>query len=231
MFIFSRNLTVRWLRFCVKPQNVVCNAPKNRKKMKKLLILTILLSIVSCKGQENESKELVKKANNFFMKSNLDEDAKIDSCLILINKAIEIDEDNFNAYYSKSKFLTFKKDIKELIKNNEKMIELRPNQPLWKMQRGLFFDIDGNKTEAEKNYRIGIAEYESLLKTELKNDFNLRMEYLSALETTGDIKKAEKELESISRDFPDNEILKVYKAEYKFKTKEQLIEIWKNGHE
>jgi len=67
--------------------------------------------------------------------------------------------------------------------------------------------------------------------TELKNDFNLRMEYLTALEITGDIKKAEKELENISRDFPDNEILKVYKAEYKFKTKEQLINIWKNGHE
>jgi tetratricopeptide (TPR) repeat protein len=199
--------------------------------MKKLLILTILLSIVSCKGQENESKELVKKANNLFMKSNLDEKTKIDSCLILINKAIEINEDNFNAYYTKSKFLTFKKDIKESIKNNEKMVELRPNQPLWKMQRGLFFDIDGNKTEAEKNYKIGIAEYESLLKTELKNDFNLRMEYLTALETTGDIKKAEKELENISRDFPGNEILKVYKAEYKFKTKEQLINIWKNGHE
>jgi len=199
--------------------------------MKKLLILTILLSIVSCKGQENESKELLKKANNLFMKSNLDEKTKIDSCLILVNKAIEINEDNFNAYYTKSKFLTFKKDIKESIKNNEKMLELRPNQPLWKMQRGLFFDIDGNKTEAEKNYKIGIAEYESLLKTELKNDFNLRMEYLTALEITGDIKKAEKELENISRDFPDNEILKVYKAEYKFKTKEQLINIWKNGHE
>jgi len=199
--------------------------------MKKLLILTILLSIVSCKGQENESKELVKKANNFFMKSNLDEEVKIDSCLIIINKAIELNKDNFNAYYTKSKFLTFKKDIKESIKNNEKMIELRPKQPLWKMQRGLFFDIDGNKTEAEKNYKIGLAEYESLLKTELKNDFNLRMEYLSALETAGDIKKAENELENISRDFPDNEILKVYKTEYKFKTKEQLIEIWKSGHE
>ena len=199
--------------------------------MKKLLILIILLSIVSCKGQENKSKELVKKANNLFMKSNLDEKTKIDSCLILVNKAIEINEDNFNAYYTKSKFLTFKKDIKESIKNNEKMVELRPNQPLWKMQRGLFFDIDGNKTEAEKNYKIGIAEYESLLKTELKNNFNLRMEYLTALETTGDIKKAEKELENISRDFPENEILKVYKTEYKFKTKEQLIDIWKNGHE
>jgi hypothetical protein len=199
--------------------------------MKKLLILTFFLSIVSCNGQEKEAKELVKKANDIFMKSNLEENVKIDSCLILVNKAIKIDESYFNAYYTKSKFLTWKKDIKESIKNNVKMIELRPNQPLWKIQRGLFFDIDGNKTEAEKNYKIGITEYENLLKTEVKNDFNFRMEYLIALETKGEINKAKLELENISRDFPNNEILEVYKTEYKFKTKEELIALWKNGNE
>ncbi len=199
--------------------------------MKKLLILTLFLSIVSCNGQEKEAKDLVKKANDFFMKSKLEENVKIDSCLVLINKAIKIDESYFNAYYTKSKFLTWKKDIKESIKNNAKMIELRPQQPLWKIQRGLFYDIDGNKTEAEKNYKIGITEYENLLKTELKNDFDFRMEYLSALETKGEINMAKLELENISQDFPNNEILKVYKTEYKFKTKEELIALWKNGSE
>jgi hypothetical protein len=199
--------------------------------MKKLLILTFFLSIVSCNGQEKEAKELVKKANDIFMKSNLEENVKIDNCLVLVNKAIKIDESYFNAYYTKSKFLTWKKDIKESIKNNAKMIELRPNQPLWKIQRGLFFDIDGNKIEAEKNYKIGITEYENLLKTEVKNDFNFRMEYLTALETKGEINKAKLELENISRDFPNNEILEVYKTEYKFKTKEELIALWKNGKE
>ncbi|WP_300978594.1 hypothetical protein [Flavobacterium sp.] len=199
--------------------------------MKKLLILTFFLAIVSCNGQEKEAKELVKKANDIFMKSNLEENVKIDSCLVLVNKAIKIDESYFNAYYTKSKFLTWKKDIKESIKNNAKMIELRPNQPLWKIQRGLFFDIDGDKTEAEKNYKIGITEYENLLKTEVKNDFNFRMEYLTALETKGEINKAKLELENISRDFPNNEILQVYKTEYKFKTKEELIALWKNGKE
>ena len=196
--------------------------------MKNILIIIILLSIISCIGQEKEAKDLVKKANDFYMKSNLDKNLKIDSCLVLVNKAIEIDKSYFNAYYTKSKFLTWKKDIKESISNNEKMIELRPNQPLWKIQRGLFFDIDNNKTEAQKNYKIGITEYENLLKTQLKNDFNFRMEYLSALETKGDIKKAKLELEKITRDFPNNEILKVYKTEYKFKTKEELITLWKN---
>ena len=67
------------------------------------------------------------------MKSNQVENVKIDSCLALVDKAIEIDGSYFNAYYAKSKFLTWKKDIKESIKNNAKMIELRPQQPLWKI--------------------------------------------------------------------------------------------------
>jgi len=203
--------------------------------MKKLIILTLFLSIISCKGQEKEknrikAEELVKQANELFMKSKLEEQTKLDSCITLINEAIKIDENYFNAYYTKSTFLTLKKDIRESIKNNEKMIQLRPDQPLWKIQRGLFFDIDGNTIEAEKNYAIGIKEYENLFKkTEFKNDFNLRMEYVSGLEAKGDIKKAEKELENINLDFPNNEILKVYKAEYKFKTKEQIIEAWNRG--
>ena len=198
--------------------------------MKKLLILTILLSIVSCKGQENESKELVKKANNFFMKSNLDEKVKIDSCLILVNKAIETDDENFGAYYAKSTFLVLKKDIKGLLKNNEKMIQLRPKQPYWKIQRGLYLELSGEKVEAEKYYEQAILDYQNLfLEPNQKNDFNLRMEYLTALEAKGDLKKAEIELEKMSIDFPDNETLKVYKTEYKFKTKKELLEIWEKG--
>jgi hypothetical protein len=42
---------------------------------------------------------------------------KIDSCLILLNKASAIDENYFNA--SKSKFLTFRKDSEESIKNKK----------------------------------------------------------------------------------------------------------------
>jgi hypothetical protein len=59
---------------------------------------------------------------------------KIDSCLILLNKAI--DENYFNSC-TKSKFLTFRKDSEESIKNKKK-VELRLNQPLWKTKRSIF---------------------------------------------------------------------------------------------
>jgi hypothetical protein len=78
-------------------------------QMKNLLVLTILLSVISYRYQENKVLELVKKANSF-LESDLKENINIDSYLILLNKASTIDENNFNASYTKSKFLTFKKD-------------------------------------------------------------------------------------------------------------------------
>jgi hypothetical protein len=85
---------------------------------------------------------------------------KIDSCLILLNKASAIDENYFNAF-TKSKFLTFRKDSEESIKNKKK-VELRLNQPLWKTQRSHFFDIDGNRTEAEKKYNIELLSLKTI---------------------------------------------------------------------
>ncbi len=202
--------------------------------MKKIIIITIFFTCISCKGQVNEenrtkAKNLVNEAIDCYSKSIQEENKKIDNCLKLIDNAIKVDSTYFKAYYDKIKILALKKDIKGLLKNNEKMIELRPNQPIWKIQRGLFFEIDDNKIEAEKNYSKAILEYENLLKTELNKDFNFRIEYMTSLETKGEIDKAKIELEKISKEFPNNETIKVFKSDYKFKSKEEIIEYWKNG--
>ncbi len=195
--------------------------------MKIIITFKIILITILCNSQVNDSKELIKKANIYFKESELEKEKKIDSCLKIINEAIKIDNENFNAYLNKFKFLSLKKDIKGLIKNNQKMVELKPDKPYWKIQRGLFFEIDNNKIEAEKNYKIGIAEYENLMKSEkLKKDFNFRMEYLTALETSSNLRMYKKEFRNIANDFPNNEMFKIYKKEYK--TKEQIIDIWKN---
>ena len=199
--------------------------------MRNLFRLIIIFSILSCKGQDekgnlSKAKDLVRQSNKLYLKSNLEKNVKLDSCIVLINEAIKIDENYFDAYLTKSRFLTEKKDISELLKNNEKMILLRPTQPYWKIQRGLYFDLIGNSTDAEKNYDEAIKEYQNLFQTEQKNNFDLRMEYLTALELKEDIKSAEKELEKLSQEFPKNESLKLYKAEYKFQTKKDLLALW-----
>ena len=201
--------------------------------MKNIFTLIIIFSILSCKGQDEKgnlakAKDLVQQSNKLYLKSNLEKIVKLDSCIVLINDAIRIDETYFDAYLTKSRFLTEKKDISELLKNNEKMILLRPKQPYWKLQRGLYFDLIGNSIEAEKKYDEAIKEYHNLFQTEQKNNFDLRMEYLTAFELKGDIKSAEQELKKLSKDFPKNESLELYKAEYKFQTKKELLELWES---
>jgi len=205
---------------------------KQIKKINRKTILLLLLSfqIAACQNKPNkQALELLQQANSIGLKSNYTNLKDLDNGLRLINKAIELDNEYFDAYSLKTTFLTAQKDIDELILNNEKIIELRPDQPVFLIQRGFFFDIKGDKFKAGKNYEKGLLKYEELLKTKLNYDFELRMAYLTALETNGDFKKAELEMERMFQDFPDNEILKVYKAEYKFKTKEELIQFWKNG--
>jgi hypothetical protein len=96
---------------------------------------------------------------------------KIDSCLISLNKAYAIDENYFNVFlYQKSKFLTFRKDSEESIKNKKKVVETKPT--IMETQRShFFFDIDAMaRTKTEKN-NIEITRV-LLIKTD-SNNFNL----------------------------------------------------------
>jgi len=186
-----------------------------------------------CFGCNNHDKsKAIIKSVNYKLIGNKNLKA-FDSCLIIVNKVIEKDEDYFPAYDTKSTILTKKKDIDGLLENNIKIIELRPNQPIWLIQRGLFFDIKGNTKEAQKQYDLGIEKYEDIMSSDnkMKNDFNFRMEYAGAFEGKGDLERAQKELDKLKKDFPNNEILKGYLKVYKFHTKAELIKIWNNGGE
>ena len=101
---------------------------------------------------------------------------------------------------------------------------------MWKIQRGLFLEIKGDKIKAQENYKLGLNEYEELLKKkEMKQDFNFRIEYISALEANENLKQAKVEMEKLRNDFPENEIVQSYVKEYKLKSKTELISLWKNG--
>ena len=110
------------------------------------------------------------------------------------------------------------------------MIELKPNQPLWIIQRGLFFDINNEPKKAQENYDLGINKYRELLKQkELNQDYNFRIEYISALEAKENLNLAKVEMEKLKNDFPENELVQSYVKEYKLKTKTELKSVWENG--
>ncbi|MEN2412582.1 tetratricopeptide repeat protein [Flavobacterium mesophilum] len=199
--------------------------------MRKFLLIVLLAQLANCQYKPDaKAVELVKQANKIGSESFYKDTIKANQALDLLNKAIEIDDKYFSAYYSKSIFLTTKKDINGLLLNNQKMIELRPNQPLWLIQRGLFFDIKKDSKQAQENYALGITKYRELLKQkDLNQDFNLRIEYISALEISSQLKQAKIEIEKLQKDFPENEIVQTYAKGYKLKSKAELLNIWRNG--
>ncbi len=199
--------------------------------MKRFLLILILSQFASCQYKPDiKAVELVKKANEIGSKSFYKDSEKANQALKLIDQAIKIDDKYFSAYYSKSLFLSVTKDIDALLLNNSKMIELKPNQPLWIIQRGLFFDIKNEPKKAQENYDLGINKYRELLKQkELNQDYNFRIEYISALEAKENLNLAKVEMEKLKNDFPENELVQSYVKEYKLKTKTEMKSVWENG--
>ena len=199
--------------------------------MRKLFLIFIFSQLASCQYKPDlKAVELVKKANEIGMKSIYKDTIKANEALELINQAIQIDDKYFSAYYAKSTFLAVKKDINGLLLNNQKMIELRPNQPMWKIQRGFFLEIKGNKIKAQESYELALDQYIEMLKQkEMNQDFNFRIEYISALEANEKLNQGEVEMDKLQKDFPGNEIVQTYVKEYKLKSKTELINLWKNG--
>lgn len=199
--------------------------------MKKLLFLILFSQLASCQNKPDiKAVELLKKANEIGAKSFYKDSIENNKALKLIDEAIRIDDKYFSAYQSKTIFLSVKKDIDGLLQNNLKIIELRPNQPIWRMQRGLFLEIKGDKTKAQESYKLGLNKYKEILKQkDMNQDFNFRIEYISALEANENLSQAKVEMEKLRNDFPGNEIVQNYVKEYKLKTKAELISLWKNG--
>jgi tetratricopeptide (TPR) repeat protein len=197
--------------------------------MKQLVCILLVWQCVSCQHKPNsKAVALVKQANEIGFATLNKDTLKINQALDLLDQAIKIDDQYFSAYYTKEILLASKKDIDGSLSINEKLIALRPNQPSWIVQRGLFYDIKGNTSKAKENYRAALAKYQDLLKQqELHQDFNFRMEYVTALEASEDLVQAKKEMDQLKKDFPDNEIVQEFCKIYKLKSKAELIKLWK----
>lgn len=196
--------------------------------MKKLLFLFIFIIIISCKESKQDSIEFCKKAFDIYNSSSLDKKTKTDSALVLIDLAIEADENNFNAYNQKTTYLVEKKDLKELIKNSDKLIELRPHQPNWLIQKGIYLELLGNKNKAFELYNKAFDKYQQLSKTDLNKDFNFRIEYLTCLQVLEFENKVKIEIEKLKKEFPNQkEFIDIY-SDY---DKRNMFEIWNNSNE
>lgn len=115
--------------------------------MKKYYFLLLCLFFIGCRDEE-KSKEYYKKAFDVYNTISLDKKQRIDSSLKLIDLAIDANKDNFNAYYQKMTYLVETKNLSELIKNCDKMLELRSEQPYWLLQKGLYLELSKKKNRS-----------------------------------------------------------------------------------
>ena len=194
-------------------------------KFKIAILLISCLTIISCHNTE-KSNVLMKQAIDVYMFSELNDNIKVDSSLLLTNQALKLDDKNFNALNHKSALLFRKKDGKELIKTADKLIKLT-DKPYYIYQKAVYLELEGNTNEAKKYYLKAKDKYQQLLK-DFPKDFDLSIEYLVLLQTYGDTISSNKLINNIKKmDLLDyqKEVLNLNKNQSI--AKEQIFKYWK----
>lgn len=185
------------------------------------------LLFVAC-NQTEKSNEYLNKATEIYYFSDFEENLKVDSSLILTNKAIELDKNNINALQHLSVILFRKKDIDELLNLSDKLIKLRPERPIYLVQKAIYLEIKGKTEESKKYYQEALTKYKDYLKKDSLN-FALHLEYVGALEASDDTILANATLSKMkSMNFEDHqkEMIDLYKEQYL--SKDKLLRYW-NG--
>lgn len=167
----------------------------------------------------------MKQAMDVYLYSELEDDIKIDSSLSLTNKALEYDNQNFNALNHKATLLFRKKDSKGLIQVADKLIDLT-DKPFYLGQKAMFLELEGEIDESNKYYSKAIEKYDDYLKTDTLN-FDLLIEYLGILEASGDAANANKILTDMKEmDFEDYQIEMIDLYKEQAVSKMQLMKYW-----
>ncbi len=167
----------------------------------------------------------MKQAMDVYFYSDLEDHIKIDSSLSLTNKALEYDNQNFNAFNHKMTLLFRKKDSKGLIQVADKLIELT-DKPFYLGQKAMFLELEGEIDKANEYYSKAIEKYDDYLKTDTLN-FDLLIEYVGILEASGDTKEANIILTDMKEmDFEDYQIEMIDLYKEQAVSKKQLIKYW-----
>lgn len=191
------------------------------------LTLFLFFTFVSCNTKE-KSTELTKQAMAVFTDYNLDNKTRVDSSLTLLNLAIKFDENNFKAYENKYGLLSQKKDTEGMFKCISKMVELRPNQPYWKLIKGFVFDLKNDSINAQILYNESVNQYKNIIKVDSTN-FNLKLEFVTALRTVNKNKSADSILKKMQVNYKTEHQMQIldYYIKNDTVTRQKDIENWK----
>lgn len=188
------------------------------------LFILSCLTIISCR-QSEKSKEVMKQAMDVYIYSELDDDIKVDSSLVLTNKALEFNDQNFSALNHKAILLFRKKDSKGLIQVADKLIELT-DKPFYLVQKAMYLELEDKPQEAKEYYSRALKKYDEFLRSDSLN-FDLMIEYVGILEASGDSLKADKILSEMKEmNFEDYQIEMIDFYKEQAVSKKRLIKYW-----
>lgn len=180
-----------------------------------VLLFLVLLSCNSLKRNQDpiESKRLTQQAFDLYIfEVELEATTRIDSALLLFDKAIKLDNKNATALEHKITVLFEQKRIGELISASKSLIKIKPNKPLYKLQKGMFLLAKGETSESTELFKKALIEYEDQLDGDL-SDFDFNMEYINALTINNKFDKAQTHLNLMKEENYlefQNQILKSY---------------------
>lgn len=190
-----------------------------------ILILISLFVITSCNHTE-KSNELMQEAMNTYLDNTLPDQTKVNRSLELTNKALDYNPKNTYALRHKISLLFRQKKSKDLINTIDQLILLRPEKPYYMTQKATFLELFGDSITSRTLYNKAGIQYEELLKQDSLN-FDLLLEYVQFLDTSGD-SKASNQLLTKMKEMPfedyQKEVLHHYKSQQQ--TKLQLAKFW-----
>lgn len=178
--------------------------------MNYLLILALLLMMTSCDEENtlNHHKPNPKaiELNNLAIEIGLfkrEDSIDIDSALILLNRATDMDSLYYLAYENKFQFLLRKNDFQGLMDNFDEMERLQPKNPHVLMRKGLVYELFGKQDEAMEMYEKGIKAYDNI---EDKGSLNFLLDYASSLVLANNYEKAMEIVEKARNSYPESRL-------------------------
>ncbi len=206
--------------------------------MNKILFLILASIAFSCDQEQNDAQGKIEKESQSDYKPNAesielnnkaleitmfhrDDSIKVDSAILLLDKATEIDSLYFLGYSNKIQFLMIKQDYPRLLETNKRIKELRPNQPNWIIQRALIFELSGEIDKANSEYKKGINEYEQIMDSEAELSWEFELEFAQSLVMANHYDKAQEIINKLKKENPDLEIWKAFELQ----TKNELLKM------
>ncbi len=176
--------------------------------MKRLLILLVITTSLYCCGQDNpvykqEAIEMNNKAGGYL------QNGKVDSALILFDKAIKMDETYMMPHSNKVNIYLNRKEFDKAMLENETIVSKQPEMAEAWSFLGMLYSHLGYHKKANLSYSKSIDLYSARI-----NDKGLEASYMSnrlnravSYILIGEVDKGKAELKQLKTEDPNNPIV------------------------